>query len=86
MHVGVYVCKPGCVSVRMDVIVLMYINIKMVLASAVRGFSLKTLESSIEEPFPGLRKIWVQILLVVPWAGDLASVNFSFPSVKWEQY
>lgn len=57
LHVGVYACKPGCVSMGVDVIVHMCIKIKMALASAVRGFSLKTVESSVDELCPGLRKI-----------------------------
>lgn len=57
LHVGVYVCKPGCVSTGVDVIVHMCIEIKMALASAIRGFSLKTVDSSVDELCPGLRKI-----------------------------
>ena len=57
LHVGVYVCKPGCVSMGMDVIVHMCIKIKVALTAAIREFSLKTVESSVEELYPGLRKI-----------------------------
>lgn len=83
VHVRESECVSMWVSVIVCVCVCVYLNMKMVSTS---GFCLKDSGEKHLQALPRLRKIWVQILPVAYWAGDLVLWILVLPSVKCGQY